>query len=108
MVGSVPRTGGLTRAFPRVMADVDSMANYSERDDVRLLGRLLGDVIRAQEGQALFARIEAIRQASVAVGRFGGQDREERLAERLQELSLADTLRFVRGFTCFSLLTNLA
>ena len=91
------------------MADVDpTLADSSERGDVRLLGRLLGDVIRAQEGQALFTRIEAIRQAAVAVRRFGGQDREKRLAERLDELSLADTLRFVRGFTCFSLLANLA
>jgi phosphoenolpyruvate carboxylase len=33
-----------------------------EREDVRFLGRLLGDVIRAQEGEATFNRIEAIRQ----------------------------------------------
>src|SRR5919112_1903642 len=79
-----------------------------EREDVRYLGRLLGDVIRTQEGEDVFARIEAIRQAAVAVHRFGGQAHEERLTARLDELSLADTLRFVRGFTCFSQLANLA
>ncbi|HYN87163.1 MAG TPA: phosphoenolpyruvate carboxylase [Ardenticatenaceae bacterium] len=79
-----------------------------EREDVRYLGRLLGDVIRTQEGEAVFARIEAIRQAAVAVHRFGGRAHEERLTARLDELSLADTLRFVRGFTCFSQLANLA
>src|SRR5919112_1424683 len=78
-----------------------------EREDVRYLGRLLGDVIRAQEGEDVFARIEAIRQAAVDVHRFGGEAHEERLAARLDELSLADTLRFVRGFTCFSQLANL-
>ena len=79
-----------------------------EREDVRFLGRLLGDIIRAQEGEATFDRIEAIRQAAVAVHRFGGRAHEERLTARLDELSLADTLRFVRSFTCFSQLANLA
>ena len=32
------------------------------RDDIRLLGRLLGDVIRAQEGAAVFDLIEQIRK----------------------------------------------
>lgn len=79
-----------------------------EREDLRFLGRLLGDVIRAQEGETVYGRIEAIRQAAVAVRRDGGQAGEERLTARLDELSLADTLRFARGFTCFSLLANLA
>ena len=85
-----------------------SLAEAPEREDVRFLGRLLGDIIRAQEGETVFARIEAIRQAAVDVHRDGGQAGEERLTARLDELSLADTLRFARGFTCFSLLANLA
>jgi phosphoenolpyruvate carboxylase len=79
-----------------------------EREDVRYLGRLLGDVIRTQQGDAVFGRIEGIRQAAVAVHRFGGRAHEERLTTRLDELSLADTLHLVRGFTCLSQLTNLA
>ena len=31
-------------------------------DDIRLLGRLLGDVIREQEGEAAYALVEQIRQ----------------------------------------------
>ena len=31
------------------------------RDDVRLLGELLGDTLRRQEGQALFERVERVR-----------------------------------------------
>ena len=90
------------------MANADpSLAEAPEREDVRFLGRLLGDTIRTQEGEAVFARIEAIRQAAVEVHRVGGRA-EERLTARLDELSLADTLRFARGFTCFSLLANLA
>src|SRR5215207_8292517 len=85
-----------------------SPADAPEREDVRFLGRLLGDVIRVQEGEPVFARIEAIRRAAVAVHRIGGQAQDERLTARLDELSIADTLRFARGFTCFSLLANLA
>src|SRR5690606_35115621 len=35
------------------------------REETRLLGGLLGDVIRTEGGQALYDRIEAVRQASV-------------------------------------------
>ena len=35
------------------------------REDIRLLGRLLGDTIRAQEGDEFFATIESLRQASI-------------------------------------------
>ncbi|MDO9610701.1 MAG: phosphoenolpyruvate carboxylase, partial [Serpentinimonas sp.] len=38
-------------------------------DDIRLLGRLLGDVIREQEGDAIFDLIEQIRQLAVAFRR---------------------------------------
>ena len=78
------------------------------REDVRYLGRLLGDAIRALDGTEVFERIEAIRKASVAVHRDGGSGPEAHLAERLDSLSLDDTLRFVRGFLNFSLLANLA
>ena len=35
-------------------------------EDIRLLGKLLGDVIREQEGEATFELVENIRQLSVA------------------------------------------
>ena len=47
-------------------------ARYDQlRDAVRFLGRLLGDVIRAEDGEAVFDQIEEIRQASVAFHREG-------------------------------------
>ena len=80
-----------------------------DRADVRYLGRLLGDVIRASEGQAVFDAIEGVRRASVAVHRSGGSDDgRAALTARLAALDLGDTLRFVRGFLLFSLLANLA
>ena len=35
------------------------------RDDIRLLGRILGDTVRQQEGDAVYDIVEAIRQNSV-------------------------------------------
>ena len=37
------------------------------REDTRLLGRLLGDTVREQEGDDIFAAVERIRQTSVAL-----------------------------------------
>ena len=79
-----------------------------EREDVKFLGRLLGDVIRMAEGEGVFERIEAIRSASVAVHREGGGGAEAIRDERLDTLGPDDTLKFVRGFMLFSLLANLA
>ena len=73
--------------------------------DVRYLGRILGDVIRAYGGTKLYERTEAIRSASVERAR--GNDAASPDAE-LGTLDLDETLDFVRGFMLFSMLANLA
>ena len=83
-------------------------ADPAGREDVRYLGRLLGDVIRAQEGAGVFDAIEGVRQASVAAHRSPDAAAAATLADRLGQLDLGETLRFVRGFLLFSLLANLA
>lgn len=44
-------------------------ADDALRDEVRLLGGILGDVIRDEGGEALFDHVEAVRQASIAYHR---------------------------------------
>jgi phosphoenolpyruvate carboxylase len=83
-------------------------AAKSARGDLRYLGRLLGDVIREQDGKPVFDRIEGARAASVASHRTPSAEASALLAERLKSLDLDDTIRFVRGFLLFSLLANLA
>jgi phosphoenolpyruvate carboxylase len=39
------------------------------REDIRFLGRILGDTIREQSGQAAFDTVERIRQNSVSFRR---------------------------------------
>ncbi len=84
------------------------MPKQDDREELKFLGRVLGDVIRSAEGDDVFHRIEAIRQAAVSVHRDGGAAAGRTLGMRLDTLSADDTLRFVRGFMLFSLLANLA
>ncbi|HPU15588.1 MAG TPA: phosphoenolpyruvate carboxylase, partial [Polymorphobacter sp.] len=95
--------------MPRsTQASPSTLRAKPDRGDLRYLGRLLGDVIRDSDGVAVFDRIEAIRQASVAAHRTPGAPAEAALAQALGELDLGDSLRFIRGFLLFSLLANLA
>jgi phosphoenolpyruvate carboxylase len=74
--------------------------------DIRYLGKLLGDVIRAYGGTRLFEHIENIRASSVDVHR--GVADGSAMGRSLEALSLDDMLAFVRAFMLFSMLANLA
>ncbi len=78
------------------------------RTTVRFLGRVLGDVIRAEDGEAVFNQIEETRQASVAFHREGTPAAAKAMADRLGALSLPDTVRFAHSFACFLQITNIA
>ncbi|QXF13504.1 phosphoenolpyruvate carboxylase [Sphingopyxis terrae] len=78
----------------------------SQNPDIRYLGRILGDVIRAYGGEKLFRQTEYIRSSSV--DRHRGIAGAETIDPGLEALSLDDTIAFVRGFMLFSMLANLA
>jgi len=78
----------------------------AQNPDIRYLGRLLGNVIRAYGGEKLYKQTEYIRSASV--DRARGVQGAELVDTGLDALSLDDTLAFVRGFMLFSMLANLA
>src|SRR5687768_15575142 len=66
--------------------------NIREKDqplseDIRLLGRLLGDTIRVQEGEAVFEIVEKIRQQSVRFRRDEAADARLELEAILNSLS---------------------
>ena len=77
-------------------------------DDIRLLGRILGDVIREQEGEPTYALVEKIRTLSVAFRRDADHGADRALKNLLKGLSAAETVRVIRAFTYFSHLANLA
>jgi phosphoenolpyruvate carboxylase len=81
------------------------------REDTRFLGRVLGDVLRAQSGAEGFGRVEAIRQAAVRFHR--GAPAEARVARdeldaMFATMPIADVLTVVRAFSYFSHLANIA
>ena len=76
------------------------------REDRRLLGRLLGEVIREQAGAQTFERVERIRQAAVAFRKENAGEGE--LDALLNALDLDQTMDVVRAFSFFSHLLNIA
>ena len=77
-------------------------------EDIRLLGRILGDVIRDQDGAVAFNLIEQIRKLSVAFRRHADHDADHALKSLLSGLSGDQTVSVIRAFTYFSHLANLA
>jgi phosphoenolpyruvate carboxylase len=77
-------------------------------EDIRLLGRILGDVIREQEGAAAFDLIEQIRKLSVAFRRDADTEADKSLKKLLKGLSGDRAVSVIRAFTYFSHLANLA
>jgi phosphoenolpyruvate carboxylase len=72
-------------------------------EDIRLLGRILGDEIREQEGPAAFELIEKIRKLSVAFRRDADQEADKALKKLLTKaLSGDQTVSVIRAFTYFS------
>lgn len=79
-----------------------------QRAIVRMLGAVLGDVIREQDGEDVFRQIEDIRQASVAYHRDNSDAAAEKLSGYLNKLDAAEVVRFVHSFAAFLQITNLA
>ncbi|MDZ7921746.1 phosphoenolpyruvate carboxylase [Rhodoferax sp.] len=77
-------------------------------EDIRLLGRILGDVIREQEGVDAYALVEQIRTLSVAFRRDADHEADKALKKLLKGLSGDQTVSVIRAFTYFSHLANLA
>ena len=69
------------------------------REDIRLLGRLLGDTVRDQQGEAVFELIEHIRQNSVRFRRDDDVAARRELEDVLDALSREQTLQVVRAFS---------
>ena len=77
-------------------------------EDIRLLGRILGDVIREQDGVAAYELIEQVRKLSVAFRRDADVASDKTLKKLLKSLSGDQTVSVIRAFTYFSHLANLA
>jgi phosphoenolpyruvate carboxylase len=77
-------------------------------DDIRLLGRILGDIVREQEGKSVYDLVEQVRKLSVSFHRDANQKANQELTKLLKGLSSDDAMKVLRAFTYFSHLANLA
>ena len=77
------------------------------RDDVRLLGELLGATLKAHAGEELFQKVERVR-ALAKSGRAGNDQDFRTLAGELDRMSLRDAYLVARAFSHFLHLANIA
>jgi phosphoenolpyruvate carboxylase len=99
------------RAMSNVLAfdpAADAEKDAPLREDIRLLGRLLGDTVREQEGGETFDLVERIRKASIRFHRDNEAGARRELSAILDSLDNDQTLSIVRAFSYFSHLANIA
>ena len=89
------------------------------RRDVRSLGRLLGEVLKEQAGEALFAAVEEIRQLAIEYRETSPHaspnqvpDRQHQLMQRVTQIvadmDLVEAYRMTKAFAIYFELINLA
>jgi len=82
--------------FSNHHTSIDAMQQDKDaplREDIRLLGRLLGDTVRDQQGEAAFGLIERIRQNSVRFRRDDDIAARRALEAMLDALSREQTIQ---------------
>src|SRR5918999_2114056 len=82
-------------------------AHEALRDDVRMLGEMLGDTLRERRGADLLDLVERVR-ALAKQGRSGDSDAVEALAELLRTLPVGTAVPVARAFSHFLTLANIA
>ncbi|SEK39560.1 Phosphoenolpyruvate carboxylase, type 1 [Roseateles sp. YR242] len=82
--------------------------NQPLMEDIRLLGRILGEVIREQEGREAYELVERVRQLSVAFRIKRDAQAGKQMDKLLKSLSGEQTVSVIRAFSYFSHLANIA
>src|SRR5512141_718714 len=82
--------------------------NAALAEDIRLLGRILGETIRQHEGGDTYELIETIRRLAVASRRLEDVTSRRTLAATLDALADDQAVVVVRAFSYFSMLANIA
>ncbi|MGZ8251374.1 MAG: phosphoenolpyruvate carboxylase [Methylophilaceae bacterium] len=78
------------------------------KQNIRYLGRVLGEAITAKDGKATFDVIENIRKTAVKFHRDQDQETSLLLEQLLKQLTPDQTVSVVRAFSYFKHLVNIA
>ncbi len=101
----------MSSAVWAVMADTDGTERDKDtplRDDIRLLGRILGDTVREQEGAEIYELVEKIRQTSIRFHRDADEAARQELNALLEGMPPQVAVQITRAFSYFSHLANIA
>ncbi len=94
----------MTKEAEKQLAEKDAPL----REDIRLLGRLLGNTILEQEGEDIFGLVEAIRRSSIQFQRDNTVADREELQGILNKLSTEQAVLVLRAYSYFLQLANIA
>lgn len=89
------------------MINCDNDQNVPLRDDVRMLGNLLGQTIRQQAGEEIFNKVEEIRQLAKVINN-GNTAATDQLISILHNLPLEQLVPITKAFSQFLNFSNIA
>lgn len=110
-------TSSFNSVDPEAERDLEGAASYQSLQaeqadrltaDVRMFGDQLGRVLKAQEGPAVFEKVEEIRRLALAFSRTTDTSVPGRLDAAMTGLSAEVMQAVARSFTLFLLLANIA
>lgn len=90
------------------MLETPLQSQLTLKENIRYLGRLLGEAILSKEGAQTLDLIESIRQSAVKFHKENDQQASLNLESTLKHLTPAQTVSVVRAFSYFKHLVNIA
>ncbi|MEL6288778.1 MAG: phosphoenolpyruvate carboxylase, partial [Pseudomonadota bacterium] len=91
------------------MAGMDTRSKDEPlREDIRRLGRLVGETVAAQEGEDLLGLVEEIRLTALRFHRDGDRNARRELEDMTTALQPERAIVVIRAFSYFSHLANIA
>jgi phosphoenolpyruvate carboxylase len=86
----------------------ENTSDKSLRARVKLLGKLLGDILRTQEGEDVLNAVETLRKGYIDLRKQDDPEQRERLAKLINALRPEQLSHVVRAFSIYFSLVNIA
>jgi len=85
-----------------------SISDKQLRARVKLFGNILGDILRKQAGERVFAAVEALRKGYISLRKQDNPRKHERLTRLIENLDADSAMHVVRAFSIYFSLVNIA
>ncbi len=77
------------------------------QENIRQFGELLGEVIKEQEGEAVYATVEKLRRGYIRLRKSNDAATRDELMSLIDSLDVDMLEQVIRGFNTFYILTNI-